>query len=243
MIEIIPAMDIMNGRCVRLSQGDYDRQKFYDEDPVAMAGQFEENGFARLHLVDLDGARAAKMINLATLKNIAAATTLTIDYSGGIRSGEDVVAAFAAGAAIVSIGSMSYTQPDVVKEWGKTYGFDKFIISVDVRDEFVLTNGWMHQTGTKISDFLEQYTGSGFSRFCCTDVSKDGMLAGVNTGLYHRLKKAFPFISLTASGGVSSMADIQELQEIGCDSVIVGKAIYEHKISIEELNKFRSAWQ
>ncbi len=235
MIDIIPAIDIMDGKCVRLTQGDYTKQKVYNEDPVVIAKKAEDSGCKYLHLVDLDGALSGTMKNSQVLKAITDNTSLIVDYSGGIRTQADIELVFDLGAEMICIGSMAYKRPDIVYEWGRFFGYDKLIISADVREGYILTNAWQSQTALKMNEFLESFIRKGFNRFCCTDVSRDGMLFGVDINLYKQIKTLFPDIDLIASGGVTSIADIIALQDAGCTGVVVGKAIYEGKISLEQL--------
>lgn len=238
MINVIPAIDIIGGRCVRLTQGDYTTQKVYDEDPLAIAKKMEGGGCKYLHLVDLDGALSGTMKNSHVLKAITDNTSLIVDYSGGIRTGDDMELVFGLGAEMVCIGSMAYKQPDAVYEWGRRYGYGKLVISADVRDGYILSNAWQNQTALKMSEFIENFISKGFNKFCCTDVSRDGMLCGVDVNLYKQIKALFPDIDLIASGGVASIPDIVALQNAGCTGVIVGKAIYEGNISLEQLKQF-----
>lgn len=235
MIEIIPAIDLIDGKCVRLVQGDYEQKTTYNDDPVAMAQWFEQAGFKRLHLVDLDGAKAGAIKNIAVLKQIAAATGLVIDFSGGIRTINSCEAALAAGAAIISIGSMAVTQPEMLQQWMQQLGAHRFLIGADVSSGVIAINGWQKKTDISIFKFVEGYMDKGIQRFFCTDVSKDGMMQGPATALYQSLLAKFPEMELTVSGGVASIADIKELERIGCKSVIVGKAIYEGTIKPEML--------
>lgn len=237
---IIPAIDIINGKCVRLSQGDYASKTEYADDPLEIAKQFAAYGLDRLHLVDLDGAKASRVMNWDTLEIIAKETNLSIDFSGGIKSREDVDKALKLGAAFVSIGSMAVKQPELVKEWIDEFGPDKFIIGADIKNSIIMIHGWLTETEMRWKDLLERYIPWGIERFFCTDISKDGLLQGPAVELYHEMLNTFPTIKLIASGGVSRLNDLEELRSIGCDAAIVGKAIYEKQISLAELKLFNS---
>jgi phosphoribosylformimino-5-aminoimidazole carboxamide ribotide isomerase len=238
MIEIIPAIDIIDGRCVRLSQGDYDQQKTYHEDPVAVAKDFERRGFRRLHLVDLDGARSGKVVNEKTLQEICRQTSLQVDFSGGISSETDVQRALEAGAAFISVGSIAVRQPEVFKSWIARFGAGKFLLGADVKDGVVVVRGWTESTKLDVFALIDDYVSTGISQVVCTDVSKDGMLAGPSFQLYEEILQSFPGLKLVASGGVSSISDIEKLEEIGCTGVIIGKAFYEGKLKPEELKRY-----
>lgn len=234
-IELIPAIDIFGGKCVRLTKGDYSQKKVYNEDPVSQALEFERLGFKRLHVVDLDGAKAKHIVNDAVLKGIASATSLKVDFGGGIKSEEDLEKAFAAGAAMVTVGSIAVSQPKTFLEWLKTYGAGKMILGADVRNGFVSINGWKEDSKEALLPFLSNYVKAGVKNVLCTDISKDGTLAGPATELYRRVMEAFPHIHLIASGGVSSDADILALDRAGIPAVVFGKAWYEGRIDIEKL--------
>ncbi len=238
MIDIIPAIDLIDGQCVRLTQGDFARKTVYSSDPVSMALQFQEAGLKRLHLVDLDGARTGKIANLETLEQIVKSTSLVVDFGGGIKTEEDLKQVLDAGAAMVNIGSMSYKEPETIIKWAEQYGVDKFILGADVINERIATNGWQNQTELHIDDYISSYQKHGISRICCTDISKDGMLGGAAVTLYKKLLNRFPGIHLIASGGVGAMEDITALEACGCKGVIVGKAIYEQKITLEQLKNY-----
>ena len=235
MIEIIPAIDIIDGQCVRLSQGQYTKKTVYSNNPALVAKTFENNGFKRLHLVDLDGAKSGEPKNLNILKQICSKTNLTVDYSGGIRTLEQAQSALEYGAKYIGIGSLSIKNPLVFRQMIKTFGADKFILAADVMDSKVYINGWLQSSGIKIFDLIAAYSEFGITRFMCTDISRDGMLSGVNIDFYKKLKESFPNNYLIASGGVSSKRDIYQLENAGIDAVIVGKAFYEDTISIENL--------
>lgn len=239
-IIIIPAIDIINGKCVRLTKGDYAQQKIYSENPVEVAKQFADAGFKRLHIVDLDGARAGKIINIAVLENIAAATDLMIDFGGGVKQISDVEALLSAGAAMVTIGSLAVKHSEIVEEWLMEFGADKFFIGADVLDENIKINGWLQDGGINIFDFVGKMISLGATNIFCTDISKDGTMQGPSIELYKKIIDLHPEISLTASGGVSNINDVKKLNEIGCSGVIIGKAIYENLVTLDELIKLNS---
>jgi phosphoribosylformimino-5-aminoimidazole carboxamide ribotide isomerase len=238
MLEIIPAIDLINGQCVRLTQGDYQQKKVYNSDPVAMAQEFEAAGIRRLHLVDLDGAKARKVINLQVLENIAKATNLVIDFGGGVQSEEDLRKVLDAGAAQVTAGSIAVKQPKVVAEWLERYGAERIILGADVRNGNIAIHGWQEESEQKIAQFLESYTQKGAQYCICTDVSKDGLLQGTALGLYQQLRTQFPDLKLIASGGVKTIEELVALQDMGCYGVIIGKALYEGYISLDALQDF-----
>lgn len=235
MIKIIPAIDIINGHCVRLSQGDYQRITDYSESPAAMAENFEALGFKRLHLVDLDGARSGKVINIKALKEITSRTNLIVDFGGGIKSEEDLKNVFEAGASAVSIGSIAVSDPDIVSLWADSFGAEKFIISADVRNNIVRTNGWTKDSGITLNQLISRYRNKNIRHVLCTDISRDGMLCGSNIELYQTIMEQFPDCKLIASGGISSLDDIKKLDEAKIPAVVIGKAIYEQQINLEEL--------
>lgn len=236
--EIIPAIDLIDGKCVRLTQGDYNAKTIYNENPLEVAKAFEDIGIKRLHLVDLDGAKAGKIINAKVLEQIASVTNLQIDFGGGVKSESDIELILNAGVRYVTIGSMALKQQEIVAQWLTKYGFEKFFIGIDVKGEFVATNGWLETSAKTIYDVVDFYNGIGFNYFFCTDISKDGMLKGISEDLYMKVLSKFPDINLVASGGVSSAKDIDVAKSIRCSGAIVGKAIYENRISIEELKSF-----
>ncbi len=220
-------MDLINGHCVRLRQGDFSQRTDYADDPVAVAKQFEAAGFRRLHMVDLDGAKASKPKNLHILQKVAAETSLVVDFSGGIKSDADIEAVFEAGASMAAIGSVAVKDKPLFFKWLKKYGTEKILLGVDVRDEKLAISGWLEQTEIGLFEFLKEMTGAGVRQVFCTDIGRDGLMAGPSTALYRRVLAQFPGLRLTASGGVSSPDDLTELAEIGCAGAIVGKAIYE----------------
>lgn len=237
---IIPAIDIIEGKLVRLTQGDFAKQSVYEKDPLTMAKLFEDAGIKRLHLVDLDGAKAGKIKNLAVLESIARRTNLLIDFGGGIKTGDDVKNVLNAGAQIITIGSMAVKQPDLLQEWLITFGQEIFFIGADVLNEQIKIHGWLEEGGVDIYSFVENMIRIGVQHIFCTDISKDGALQGTSLALYKKIIEKFPGISLTASGGVASIKDISEAKAAGCKAVIVGKAIYEGRISLKELKKFNA---
>ena len=234
-IELIPAIDIIDGKCVRLTKGDYGQKKVYNDDPVAQAKEFEKLGMKRLHVVDLDGAKAKHVVNVDVLRGITAATGLKVDFGGGIKSDDDIEKAFAAGASLVTIGSIAVSQPDTFMRWLDRYGADKVILVADVRNGLVSINGWKEDTSEKLLPFLARYVKAGVKNVLCTEISRDGTLSGPSTDLYREVMEAFPGIHLIASGGVGRNEDIIELDEAGIPAVVFGKAWYEGKINLEEL--------
>lgn len=238
MIEIIPAIDIINGKCVRLSQGDYQTKKIYNESPVEVAKQFEDAGIKRLHIVDLDGAKEGHIINIPVLEKIAAQTNLKIDFGGGIKTTEDVQHVFNSGASIINIGSIAVKNAEIVIEWINKFGTEKILLGADVRNEKILINGWQQSTEINIISYLKDWSAKKIRNVFCTDVSKDGLLQGIAADLYKKIIAKVKSINLIASGGVSSLKDIEELETIGCSGVITGKALYEGNITLNELKKF-----
>jgi phosphoribosylformimino-5-aminoimidazole carboxamide ribotide isomerase len=234
-MEIIPAIDIIDGKCVRLTQGDYEQKTIYNENPLEVAKAFEGAGLKRLHLVDLDGAKEGTVRNWAVLQQIAANTTLSIDFGGGIKQDKDLNIVFESGAAYATIGSLAVKQRDVFVSWLKDYGADKFLLGADVKSEKIAVAGWLETTEIGIFDFLNDYVGEGIQQVFCTDVSKDGKLEGPSIDLYQKIIEKFPSLWFIASGGVSSMEDLHALKAIGCSGAIVGKAIYEGRIQLNEL--------
>ncbi len=237
-MQIIPAIDIIDGKCVRLTQGDYEQKTIYNEHPLEVAKQFESAGLKRLHLVDLDGAKAGSVKNWKVLEAIAGKTSLVIDFGGGIKKESDVKIVFDCGAAYATIGSLAVKDETTFVSWLASYGAAKFLLGADVKDEKIAVSGWLETTDIWIYDFIQKYIGHGVQQIFCTDVSKDGKLEGPSTALYKNIISEFPSLHFIASGGVSSMKDLEDLQAIGCTGVIVGKAIYEGRISMEDLMKF-----
>jgi phosphoribosylformimino-5-aminoimidazole carboxamide ribotide isomerase len=237
---IIPAIDIINGKCIRLTHGDFTKQKIYNDDPVAVAKQFADAGLQRLHVVDLDGAKSGKISNLAVLEKISAATNMVIDFGGGIKNIEDVESVLNAGASIVTIGSLAVKQPAVLEEWLLEFGAEKFLIGADVLDEKIKITGWLEDGGINIFDFVGKLISLGVTNIFCTDISKDGAMQGPSIDLYKKIIEQHPEINLIASGGVSNIDDVVELKNIGCAGAIIGKAIYENLVTLEELITYNS---
>jgi len=231
---IIPAIDLINGQAVRLTQGDYAQKTTYG-DPVEIAKGFEAAGLRRLHLVDLDGAKAGKIVNLETLKKISEETNLIVDFSGGIRETKDAEVAFTAGADLISVGSVAARNPDLFNEWLEKFGTDKIILSADCKDKKIAISGWEEETSLDIFKFLASYQEKGIRQVICTDISKDGLLAGAAAALYQEILTKFNDLQLIASGGVSSIEDIESLKQIGVSGIIVGKAIYEGRVTLDQL--------
>ena len=238
MIEIIPAIDIIDGKCVRLSQGDYATKKVYNEDPLEVAKEFEAHGLHRLHVVDLDGAASHHVVNYNVLDRIASRTSMIIDFGGGIKSDQDIVIAFDNGAQMVTIGSVAVKEPALMKRWIEMFGSEKLILGADVKDEKISINGWKENSEIELMPFLDDYSQKGIRKVLCTDISKDGMLNGPAVDLYKKIIEKFPDMHLIASGGVSCIEDIERLEEANIPAVVFGKAIYEGKISLKELSRF-----
>ncbi len=236
-MQIIPAIDIIDGKCVRLTQGDYQQKTIYNENPLEVAKEFEAAGLSRLHLVDLDGAKAGTVKNWKVLEAIASNTSLVIDFGGGIKKIEDIEIVFKSGAALATIGSLAVKNEIVFIEWLQKFGADKFLLGADVKKEKIAIGGWLETTDIDIYDFIGKYFSKGVTQLFCTDVSKDGKLEGPSIELYTKIITQFPQLHFIASGGVSSIADLEELEKIGCAGAIVGKAIYENRISLDELKK------
>ncbi len=235
-MRIIPAIDIIEGKCVRLTKGDYSTKKVYNENPVEIAKEFEDNGIQYLHLVDLDGAKSSHIVNHKVLEAIASKTRLIIDFGGGLKSQEDARIAFESGASQITGGSIAVKNPDVFMNWMKTYGSAKIILGADCIDRKIATHGWLEKSELDVVDFIKEYETKGVNNCICTDVAKDGMLQGASVDLYKEINKETK-INLIASGGVSNMDDLFELKEIGCSGAILGKAIYEGKITLKELQQ------
>jgi phosphoribosylformimino-5-aminoimidazole carboxamide ribotide isomerase len=239
-MQIIPAIDIIDGKCVRLTEGDYAQKTIYNENPLEVAKAFEAAGIQRLHLVDLDGAKAGAVKNWKVLESIALNTKLVIDFGGGIKSDDDVALVFERGASLATIGSIAVANPVLFLSWVNVYGAERFFLGADVKDNHIAVNGWMQTSNTTIESFIGDYLSKGITNIFCTDVSKDGRLEGPSTALYQSLIRSFPDLKLVASGGVSSIRDLEDLDNIGCAAAIVGKAIYENRISIESLQQFNA---
>lgn len=237
MMEIIPAIDIIGGKCVRLQQGNYQKVKEYGK-PLEVAKRFESNQLKRLHLVDLDGAKNNHVVNLNVLEDIASNTNLMVDFGGGIKTTEDLVRVFDAGAAQVTVGSIAATKPVLMDEWMALYGQEKIILGADVRGRHIAITGWTDKTELEVEVFIGNYLDKGIRYVLCTDISKDGMLAGTSIELYERIMQKFPEIKLIASGGVTSVEELQQLKDLNIYGVVIGKAIYEGKITLDDLRKF-----
>ena len=238
MIEIIPAMDLIGGKCVRLTQGDFSRKTVYSDDPLETAKRFEAAGLRRLHMVDLDGARTGRHANLQVLKEVASGTALWIDFSGGIKAESDITRIFDAGAKIATIGSVAVKQPDVLLSWVETFGSDRILLGADSRNGHVSIDGWQTSTSIPILAFLRTFAERGVTNAFVTDIAMDGAMSGPSFKLYREIRTAISEVDLIASGGVSSTEDIDELARIGCTGVIIGKALYEEKIKLEDLAKY-----
>ena len=241
MIELIPAIDIIGGQCVRLTKGDYDQKTVYRDSPAEVAKEFEEIGFKRLHVVDLDGAKSKHIVNEQVLKAITTDTRLTVDFGGGIKTDEDIEKAFAAGASMVTIGSIAVTNPDLFMGWLEKYGAERIILGADVRHGKISINGWKEDSTEDLLPFLRKYVDAGVMNVLCTEISKDGTLAGPAIELYQSMMAAYPELHLIASGGVSSIEDIKALDAAGIPAVVFGKAIYEGKINLNELWDWQNA--
>jgi len=236
--QIIPAIDLIDGKCVRLTQGDYAQKKVYNENPLEVALQFEDIGIKRLHLVDLDGAKKGQVVNLAVLEKLAANTNLIIDFGGGIKTDDDLKKVFNAGAAIATIGSIAVKNKELFFSWVKQYGSEKLLLGADVKEEKIAVGGWLETTGISVFDFIHENMQHGVKTVFCTDIAKDGLLQGPSTDLYKKIIAEFPELNLIASGGVTNSDDLKQLKEAGCSGAIVGKAIYEGRITINELKLF-----
>ncbi len=236
-MEIVPAIDIIDGKCVRLSKGDYNAQKTYSDSPLDVALRFQDAGIRRLHLVDLDGARSKHIVNYPVLEAITAHTDLTVDFGGGIKSTSDLDTALGCGAAMVTVGSTAVTDPDLMMRWIEDFGQEHIILGADARDGKISVNGWKEDSVLTLSDFIRDYMKKGITQVLCTDINRDGMLQGPAVELYRSLLREFPGIKLIASGGVSSVQDLMDLKEAGLPAAIVGKAYYEGRITVDQLSK------
>ena len=236
-MRIIPAIDIIDGKCVRLSKGDYSTQKTYNENPLEVAKAFEDHGIAYLHLVDLDGAKSKHIVNHKVLETIATKTNLKIDFGGGLKTDGDLRIAFESGAQQVTGGSIAVKQPEVFSEWISSYGAEKIILGADVKGEYIATDGWLETSDQSLFDFLTHYQARGIQYTICTDISKDGMLQGPSFDLYQKII-AETQVKLIASGGISQFDELPRLAEMGCEGTIIGKAIYENRISLKQLENF-----
>lgn len=237
-MKIIPAIDIINGKCVRLSKGDYSTSKIYSQDPLDMAKTFENHGVTQLHLVDLDGAKSKHIVNYKVLETIALKTSLKIDFGGGLKSDTDLKIAFESGASQITGGSIAVTQPNTFLNWLAVYGAHKIILGADALHEKIAISGWVETSKELLLPFITRYASQGVSHVICTDISKDGMLNGPAIALYKKILNALPKIKLIGSGGVAKYEDLQALKAVGCHGAIIGKAIYEHKISLQQIEQF-----
>ena len=237
-MQIIPAIDLIDGKCVRLTEGDYAQKKIYNEDPLEVAKAFEGVGLMRLHLVDLDGAKAGEVVNWKVLEKIANQTALQIDFGGGIKKEATLNTVFETGASYATIGSLAVNNRIVFEEWIERFGANAFMLGADVYKEKIAIGGWIEKTNMDVYEFMESYINKGIGQFFCTDIEKDGKLAGPSTALYQKIIKQFPELHLIASGGVSNIEDLKLLRAIGCSGAIVGKAIYENSITLKELASF-----
>ena len=241
MIELIPAIDIINGQCVRLTKGDYQQKTVYSDSPAEVAKGFEQLGYKRLHVVDLDGAKSKHIVNDEVLRRITTETQLTVDFGGGIKTDEDIRKAFDAGAKMVTVGSIAVQQPELCFEWLDKYGAERIILGADVRHGKISINGWKEDSDEDLLPFLRKYIDAGIKNVLCTEISKDGTLAGPAIDLYKSVMRVYPELHLIASGGVSSMDDIKALDAAGIPAVVFGKAIYEGKINLKELWDWQNA--
>ena len=235
-MDIIPAIDIIDGKCVRLSKGDYNAKKIYNDNPLDVAKQFCDAGIRRLHLVDLDGAKNKHIVNHKTLEIIATHTNLIIDFGGGVKSRNDLTTAFNSGAAMVTVGSTAVSEPETMYSWIEEFGADKIILGADVRDGYISVNGWLDDSSITLDSFLADYSGRGIKKVLCTDINRDGMLQGAANDLYKQILTKHPDMYLIASGGVSSLEDLISLKEAGLPAAIVGKAYYEGRVTLQQLS-------
>ncbi|MBQ8451108.1 MAG: 1-(5-phosphoribosyl)-5-[Bacteroidaceae bacterium] len=238
MMELIPAIDLIDGRCVRLTQGDYGQTKIYDAEPVDMARRYADCGVRRLHIVDLDGAKAKAPCNLSTLEKVVAATGLDVEWGGGIKDSVAMQQAVDAGASRVICGSVAVDNPELFAQWLQEYGASRVILGADIRDGRVATHGWLKDGGMGVEELVEKFLPYNLSQLICTDISRDGMLQGPNLPLYEQLQQRFPMVDVTLSGGVSSMDDLKRARECGVRAAIIGKAIYEGRITLKELERW-----
>jgi len=239
-VRIIPAIDIIEGKCVRLSKGDYETKKIYNENPLEVAKAFEDHGIQHLHLVDLDGAKSKHIVNYKVLDQLASKTSLQIDFGGGLKSDEDLRIAFESGAQQITGGSIAVRDPEIFKNWIVAYGNEKIILGADCHNTKIAISGWQEESQLEVKSFIEDYTNKGIRYVICTDISKDGMLEGPSVELYKDILNTTPEIHLVASGGITTINDLETLLEIGCEGAIIGKAIYENRISLNDLKSFIS---
>lgn len=238
MIELVPAIDMIEGKCVRLTQGDYDTQKIYNESPLEVAKQFQDAGVTRLHMVDLDGAKAGHIVNYRMLEKVASHTDLSIDFGGGLKSDDDLHIAFDCGVQMVTGGSIAVKNPDLFLSWITRYGSERIILGADAKEKKIAISGWKEGTAIDLIPFIKDYQSKGISKVICTDIARDGMLQGPAVKLYQEMQQEMPGLYVIASGGVSSMGDIERLEEANIPAVIFGKAIYEGRISLKEIETF-----
>ncbi len=238
MMRIIPAIDIIEGKCVRLSKGDYSTKKVYNENPLEIAKQYENHGIEYLHLVDLDGAKASHIVNHRVLEQIATKTNLKIDFGGGLKTDEDLRIAFESGAGQITGGSIAVKKPEVFKSWLSKFGADKIILGADANNEKIAISGWLEESDEELIPFVKNYMSVGVSYVICTDIAKDGMLEGPSFSLYEKMLTELKGVQLIASGGISKFDELPKLAELGCEGTIIGKAIYENKISLKQLEKY-----
>lgn len=243
-MRIIPAIDIIEGKCVRLTKGDYNTKKIYNENPTEVAKMFEDSGIEFLHVVDLDGAKASHIVNYKVLEQIATKTNLKVDFGGGLKSNEDLKIAFESGATQITGGSIAVKNPEVFNSWIETYGSDKIILGADCNNEKIAVSGWQEESSLEVIPFIKNYQSKGIKYVICTDISKDGMLEGPSFELYQRIleecnsQQKQESLKLIASGGISTFEELPKLQKLGCEGVIIGKAIYENRISLKQLEQF-----
>ncbi|MGB2129303.1 MAG: 1-(5-phosphoribosyl)-5-[(5-phosphoribosylamino)methylideneamino]imidazole-4-carboxamide isomerase [Flavicella sp.] len=237
-MRIIPAIDIIDGKCVRLSKGDYNTKKIYNENPLEIAKEFEAHGIEYLHLVDLDGAKASHIVNHKVLEEIANKTSLKIDFGGGLKTDEDLKIAFESGARQITGGSIAVKNPSMFSNWLQQFGGDKIILGADAKDEKIAISGWLEESDKELIPFVQDYMKSGVSYVICTDIAKDGMLEGPSFDLYEKMLSALPGVNLIASGGISTFEELPKLASLGCEGTIIGKAIYENKISLKQLENY-----
>jgi phosphoribosylformimino-5-aminoimidazole carboxamide ribotide isomerase len=237
-MRIIPAIDIIDGHCVRLSKGDYSTKKVYNENPLEIAKQFEAHGIEHLHLVDLDGAKASHIVNYKVLEEIATKTNLKIDFGGGLKTDEDLKIAFESGAGQITGGSIAVKQPEVFKKWLAKFGADKIILGADANNEKIAISGWLEESDEELIPFIQKYLNEGVCYVICTDIAKDGMLEGPSFELYKKMLQQLPGVQLIASGGISTFDELPKLAALGCEGTIIGKAIYENKISLKQLEGY-----
>lgn len=237
-MRIIPAIDIIDGKCVRLSKGDYDTKKIYNENPLEVAKEFEASGIQYLHLVDLDGAKSSQIVNYKVLEQIASKTSLKVDFGGGIKTDNDIKIAFESGAKQITGGSIAVKNPDIFKKWISEYGADAIILGADANNEKIAISGWLEESTEEVIPFIRDYQKEGIEYVICTDISKDGMLQGPSFDLYKRILEQNKGIKLIASGGISTFDELPKLAELGCEGTIIGKAIYEGRISLKQLENY-----